>query len=118
MPLFLRNAPQPLALAIALAAQLLAQCELIQAAAQGQEVQRLAALHLELCERLDDPRQAPPLLRLLNRDDDVQRAPLAERLRYDWFADDAVEHQIERLHDAQRARLAATWAHTASRSAA
>lgn len=78
----------------------------------------LAALHLELCERLDDPRQAPPLLRLLTRDEDVQRPPLAERLRYDWFADDAVEHQVERLHDAQRARLAATWANTTEQSTA
>ncbi|WP_282361936.1 DUF6543 domain-containing protein [Pseudomonas sp. PS01300] len=69
----------------------------------------LADLHVELSERLDDPLQALPLLRLLTRPDDPQQATQAERLRYDWFADDAVEHQIERLYDAQRARLANVW---------
>lgn len=69
----------------------------------------LSDLHIELCERLDDPLQATPLLRLFTRPDDPQHARQAERLRYDWFADDAMEHQIQHLHDAQRARLASTW---------
>lgn len=82
----------------------------------------LAELHIELSERLDDPLQAAPLLRLFSRPDDPIRARQAERLRYDGFADDAVEHQIERLHDAQRARLASVWHadpphHTALRQA-
>ncbi len=69
----------------------------------------LADLHTELCERLDDPLQSEPMLRLYKRHEDRDRARLAERLRYDWFAEDLLEEQLEHLIDAQSARLAAAW---------
>lgn len=67
----------------------------------------LAELHAELCERLDDPLQSQPLLHLFCNEEDAERARHAERLRYDWFTDDLLEAQIERLLDTQR--LHSTW---------
>ncbi|RWU23637.1 hypothetical protein DM813_10815 [Pseudomonas alkylphenolica] len=69
----------------------------------------LAELHAELCERLDDPLQSQPLLHLFCNEEDAERARHAERLRYDWFTDDLLEAQIERLLDTQRQRLNITW---------
>lgn len=69
----------------------------------------LADLHAELCERLDDPLQSEPMLRLYARQDDRDRARRAERLRYDWFAEDLLEEQLEQLIRAQAARLSQTW---------
>ncbi|MFQ6573661.1 dermonecrotic toxin domain-containing protein [Pseudomonas sp. UM16] len=69
----------------------------------------LAELHSELCERLDDPLQSTPLLHLLSNREDAERGRHAERLRYDWYAYDLLEVQIERLLDAQRQRLNGAW---------
>ncbi|MEF9899038.1 MAG: hypothetical protein RR736_19320 [Pseudomonas sp.] len=69
----------------------------------------LDALHTELCERLDDPHQSTPMLKLFTRPDDELRARQAERLRYDWFTGDLLEAQIENLLDAQRANLSKAW---------
>ncbi|MDD1976414.1 MULTISPECIES: dermonecrotic toxin domain-containing protein [Pseudomonas] len=69
----------------------------------------LAELHTELCERLDDPLQSKPLLHLLNNEEDAEHGRHAERLRYDWFAYDLLEEQIERLLDTQRQRLNSAW---------
>ncbi|MHC2146857.1 dermonecrotic toxin domain-containing protein [Pseudomonas sp. 210_17 TE3656] len=69
----------------------------------------LAELHAELCERLDDPQQSRPLLHLFSNQEDAERARHAERLRYDWYAYDLLEEQIERLLDTQRQRLSNAW---------
>ena len=69
----------------------------------------LAELHTELCERLDDPQQSQPLLHLFSNQEDAERARHAERLRYDWYAYDLLEEQIERLLDSQRQRLNNAW---------
>lgn len=69
----------------------------------------LAELHTELCERLDDPLQSQPMLQLLPRIEDQQLIQQADQLRYDWFAEDMVEQQVQDLIDVQRERLAITW---------
>ncbi|MDD2050314.1 dermonecrotic toxin domain-containing protein [Pseudomonas putida] len=69
----------------------------------------LAELHAELCERLDDPQQSKPLLHLFDPQEDAERARHAERLRYDWYAYDLLEEQIERLLGTQRQRLNNAW---------
>ncbi|VVP98586.1 hypothetical protein PS910_03582 [Pseudomonas fluorescens] len=69
----------------------------------------LTDLHTELCERLDDPLQGEPLLKLCTRQSDREQARLAERLRYDWFAADMLEEQLDHLIDAQSARLSHAW---------
>lgn len=69
----------------------------------------LSALHRELCERLDDPLQSLPLLRLFVRTDDQSCAHNAERLRYDWLTDDLLQSQVQDLLDAQQRRLADCW---------
>ncbi|MFS0825589.1 dermonecrotic toxin domain-containing protein [Pseudomonas phoenicis] len=69
----------------------------------------LAELHVELCERLDDPQQSRPLLRHLHSAEDRERACNAERLRYEWFNDDLVQAQVQDLIDGQRAALTALW---------
>jgi hypothetical protein len=69
----------------------------------------LAALHTELCERLDDPLQNAPMLRLCKHQGDRDNALLADRLRYGWFAEDLLEEQIQHLLDAQGARLGQAW---------
>lgn len=69
----------------------------------------LNALHIELCERLDDPVQSEPLLRLCKDGDESQRMRQAERLRYDWLTDDMLDVQVTHLIDAQSTRLAETW---------
>ena len=69
----------------------------------------LADLHTELCERLEDPLQSEPMLHLYARQEDRDRARLAERLRYDWFAEDLLEEQLEHLINAQSERLAQAW---------
>ncbi|MEB8056592.1 dermonecrotic toxin domain-containing protein [Pseudomonas fulva] len=66
------------------------------------------SLHLELCERLDDPLQSQPMLTLL-APADADRAHNAQRLRYDWLPDDLVEVQIQALIDAQHGRLNEAW---------
>lgn len=69
----------------------------------------LNALHSELCERLDDPRQRLPMVRLFANPEDAHRAVLAERLRYQWHAHDLLEPQIQYLLDTQRTRLSTAW---------
>ncbi|WP_459206975.1 dermonecrotic toxin domain-containing protein [Pseudomonas sp. MLB6B] len=76
----------------------------------------LAELHVELCERLDDPQQSRPLLRHLHSDEDRERACNAERLRYEWFNDDLVQALVQDLIDAQRTTLIALWESAARRS--
>lgn len=66
-------------------------------------------LHTELCERLDDPHQSAPLLKLATRTQDRERAAQAERLRYEWSTASVVEEQVQYLLSAQRARLSDTW---------
>ena len=69
----------------------------------------LAELHLELCERLDDPLQGPPLLRLLVDGERIENAAKADRLRYEWYADDPVQAQVDALIEAQRLRVNHAW---------
>lgn len=69
----------------------------------------LADLHVELCERLDDPLQSEPLLQLLPRQEDRQLIQRADRLRYEWFAEDMVAQQARDLIDVQRQRLMLAW---------
>lgn len=79
--------------------------------AQGIEAYNtLADLHLELCERLDDPLQGPPLLRLLVDAERMDNAAKADRLRYEWYADDPVQAQVDSLIEAQRLRVNQAWA--------
>lgn len=79
--------------------------------AQGIETYpSLHALHQELCERLDDPLQSAPLLRLLVDQTQIENARRADRLRYEWYADDPLQAQVEQLLDAQRLRLNLAWA--------
>lgn len=74
--------------------------------AQGIEAYpTLAALHVELCERLDDPIQGEPLLRLLIEPERIENARQADSLRYQWFADDPLLAQVDSLIEAQRRRL-------------
>ena len=73
---------------------------------QGIEVfPSLKALHDELCERLDDPLLSSTLLHLYADPQSAERARLAERLRYEWYADDPIEAQVQQLIDTQRQRL-------------
>nr|WP_314874523.1 DUF6543 domain-containing protein [uncultured Pseudomonas sp.] len=73
---------------------------------QGIEVfASLQALHNELCERLDDPLQSRTLLHLYADPQIAERACRAERLRYEWYADDLVEAQVLQLIETQRERL-------------
>lgn len=71
----------------------------------------LQALHTELCERLDDPVQSVPLLHLYADPEQAERARRADRLRYDWYADDLLTEQVEQLLNTQRQRLnqASAW---------
>ncbi|MBK5008789.1 hypothetical protein IAE33_000649 [Pseudomonas sp. S60] len=69
----------------------------------------LAELHVELCERLDDPLQSQPLLRHMPDEGERDRVRNAERLRYEWFNDDLVQNQTQVLIDGQRARLTQVW---------
>lgn len=64
----------------------------------------LAALHKELCERLDDPLQSKPLLHLYDAEQ-ANRARRSQRLRYDWYADDLLDAQVNWVIEAQRRRL-------------
>ncbi|MBK5000762.1 hypothetical protein IAE37_003038 [Pseudomonas sp. S31] len=70
----------------------------------------LAELHLELCERLDDPIQSQPLLHLLVDAPQLANAAQADRLRYEWYADDFLQEQVDCLIEAQRQRLNLAWA--------
>ncbi|WP_438281950.1 dermonecrotic toxin domain-containing protein [Pseudomonas alabamensis] len=72
----------------------------------------LAALHQELCERLEDPIQSAPLLALLATPQDRQRARQASRLRYDWHTGDMVEAQVQAVRDAQHHRAIRAWQDT------
>lgn len=74
----------------------------------------LAELHTELCERIDDPLQSRPILNLLAAPEDAMLIQRAERLRYDWYADDMVEYQASSLIDAQRKRLHSAWPQAAA----
>ncbi|WP_264310618.1 dermonecrotic toxin domain-containing protein [Pseudomonas putida] len=69
----------------------------------------LAALHEELCERLEDPHQREPLTRLLIDPDEQLRACRAEQLRYNWFTEDIVQTQAMAIRDAHTKRLSLTW---------
>ncbi|WP_043202932.1 dermonecrotic toxin domain-containing protein [Pseudomonas putida] len=64
----------------------------------------LAALHKELCERLEDPLQSRPLLHLY-LDEQADRSRRSQRLRYDWYADSLLEAQVDWVIEAQRQRL-------------
>lgn len=75
----------------------------------------LAELHVELCERLDDPQQSQPLLRHMASDRDRDLALNAERLRYEWFSDDLLLAQAQVLIDGQRTRLTQVWEELAQR---
>jgi len=78
--------------------------------AQGLEAYpSLDALHQELCERLDDPLQGPPLLRPLVGQTQIENACQADRLRYEWYADDPLQAQVDALVETQRLRLNHTW---------
>ncbi|XBT44288.1 DUF6543 domain-containing protein [Pseudomonas viridiflava] len=69
----------------------------------------LAELHVELCERLDDWLQIQPFLQMLPRTEDQQWLMQADRLRYEWFADDLVAQQVRDLTDCQHQRLTLAW---------
>ncbi|QXH35475.1 dermonecrotic toxin domain-containing protein [Pseudomonas muyukensis] len=69
----------------------------------------LADLHVELCERLDDPLQSQALLGLVNRPEDLTTIGQADRLRYQWYADDPFEYQALALIDQQQATLNRLW---------
>lgn len=69
----------------------------------------LDALHVELCERLDDPLQSQPLLSLLNADEDRERVRHADQLRYEPFTEDLVEYQAQCVIDLQQQRLTHAW---------
>ena len=69
----------------------------------------LQALHVELCERLDDPRQSQPMLDLLCREQERDVIRQADRLRYEWYADDLLEEQVQDLLDIQRDQLSEVW---------
>ncbi|MFJ4155041.1 dermonecrotic toxin domain-containing protein [Pseudomonas sp. NPDC089752] len=78
---------------------------------QGIEVYpSLAELHQELAERLDDPVQSQPLLHLLVNEEHRENARQADRLRYEWYADDPLQAQVDCLIEAQRLRLNLAWA--------
>jgi hypothetical protein len=78
--------------------------------AQGIEAyDSLSELHLDLCERLDDPLQGTPLLRLLVDEAQIENARQADRLRYEWYADDPVQAQADCLIEVQRLRLIQAW---------
>ncbi|MDZ5604100.1 hypothetical protein SJI00_15095 [Pseudomonas sp. RP23018S] len=69
----------------------------------------LTELHVELCERLDDPQQSQALLQLMDSDSARARAHNAQRLRYDWFNDDMVQALGQAAIDAQHIALTRTW---------
>jgi len=69
----------------------------------------LAELHLELCQRLEDPQEAAPLLTLLVTPDDKRRMHDAERLRYDWYPEDITEAQARAIRDANIKSLTYAW---------
>lgn len=71
----------------------------------------LADLHLELCERLDNPQERDALVALLVEPHDMQRAHEAERLRYDWLTEDIAQTQAMSVRDAHIKRLSYTWQH-------
>ncbi|WP_312936005.1 dermonecrotic toxin domain-containing protein [Pseudomonas sp.] len=76
----------------------------------------LADLHVELCERLDDPQQSRPLLRHLDSEQDRERAHNAQRLRYDWFNDDMLQAQAQAVIEGQYAALNGVWQDAAQAS--
>lgn len=85
-------------------------CTLLFSVAHGIEAfDSLAALHQELCERLEDPRQSAPLVELLVTPQEQQRARRAERLRYDWYTDDICDAHAMAIRDALGKRLAQAW---------
>ncbi|QHG62925.1 dermonecrotic toxin domain-containing protein [Pseudomonas putida] len=69
----------------------------------------LNQLHIELCERLDDPLQSQPLLALLAHPEERLLVQQADRLRYEWYADDPFAYQAQCLIDLQRLRLTEVW---------
>lgn len=69
----------------------------------------LAALHVELCERLEDQQQSEPLSRLLVEPEQQRRACRAERLRYDWYNEDLAQSQALAIGDAHDKRLTLAW---------
>lgn len=69
----------------------------------------LAELHLELCERLEDPVQGQPLLGLLSDEQGREQVRHADRLRYEHFDEDLVEYQAQAVIDVQQQRLALAW---------
>ncbi|MFB4392340.1 MULTISPECIES: dermonecrotic toxin domain-containing protein [unclassified Pseudomonas] len=69
----------------------------------------LQALHTELCERLDDPMQSRPMLRLFPNERDQDCAHNAERLRYEWLTEDLLDVQVQCLLDAQHGQLTRAW---------
>ncbi|MEN5038088.1 DUF6543 domain-containing protein [Pseudomonas sp. TWI929] len=69
----------------------------------------LAALHTELCERLEDPQQSEHLLALVTNPQQQQRARQAEQLRYDWYAEELVQFQAFAIRDAHLSRLTHAW---------
>lgn len=78
---------------------------------QGIEVYpSLTELHQELCERLADPLQSAPLLQLLVSQRHRENARQADRLHYEWYADDPLQAQVQYLLEAQRQRLNLAWA--------
>ncbi|MFK0091183.1 dermonecrotic toxin domain-containing protein [Pseudomonas sp. NPDC090592] len=77
---------------------------------QGIEVYpSLGELHQDLCERLDDSLQGAPLLQLLVDERHRENARQADRLRYEWYADDPLQAQVDILLTAQRQRLNLAW---------
>ncbi|MFJ4344557.1 dermonecrotic toxin domain-containing protein [Pseudomonas sp. NPDC089401] len=77
---------------------------------QGMEVYpSLGELHQELCERLDDPLQSTSLLQLMVSEAQLDNARQADRLRYEWYADDPLQAQVDSLLEVQRQRLNLAW---------
>lgn len=74
----------------------------------------LMDLHIELCERLDDPLQSQALLNLVSRDADRATIEQADRLRYEWYPDDPFAYQAQALIEHQRTRLTNAWPPTSS----
>ncbi len=69
----------------------------------------LAELHLELCQRLEDPLESAPLVSLLPHPEDQRRARMAERLRYDWYSEDIAQSQAMAIRDVHIQRLTHAW---------
>ncbi|WP_409261738.1 dermonecrotic toxin domain-containing protein [Pseudomonas putida] len=69
----------------------------------------LAALHAEVCERLEDPLQSGHLLAMMVEPGNQQQARQAERLRYDWYTEDPAEFLAFAIRDAQTSHLTHAW---------